>query len=677
MESTAADVDISTQRLEIGLLGPVVLLRDGVPLPLPSSRKVRALLAYLVLAPHPVSRERLCALLWDGPNDPRGELRWCLSKLRGLLDEPGHARLLTAEDRVWLDLRDCGVDVLRLLAAARAGVEALDLEALLALAALCSGAFLEGVDIERGAEFGHWLAGRRSEFGSIHLGVVAEIGRRAPRGTQEGLSAACLWLDLAPLDARAHIRFLTELFHRRMLDDCARHLAAAAKTFAAEGLDFAAVRDAWEHLKAAPTVPATPRDGARPPDAAAPAPPPVSRRASVAVMPFREIRAGASSRSDLGDALAHDIITRLARLRSLFVIARGSVFAIAEDGRELPEIGRRLGVDYVATGFLKQHDDAVLVACEVAEAATARILWTERFEAPSADRFAVLDEIGDGIVSAIAAEIETAERNRAVLKHPDSLDAWEAYHRGLWHMYRFTPDENVRAAAFFRRSAELDPTFSRAHAGLSFTHWQNAFQRWGDRSAQARQALESAGQSLLVDDQNPAAHWSMGRALWLLGDHDEAVRELERSVHLSPNFALGHYALAFVHSQSGDPKTAIAASDHSRVLSPCDPLLFGILGTRALALVRLDAFEEAAEWAVRAAARPNAHVHILAIAALCLALAGRIEPARDHAARIRGQNPRYRIDDFLATFRFAADAAARYRKAAALIGLTTYARRVV
>src|SRR6185312_15078920 len=121
--------------------------------------------------------------------------------------------------------------------------------------------------------------------------------------------------------------------------------------------------------------------------------------------------------------------------------------------------------------------------------------------------------------------------------------------------------------------------------------------------------------------------------------------------------------------QSGDPAAAIASSDHSRLLSPCDPLLFGMLGSRALALVSLGAFEEAAQWGVKAAARPNAHVHIVAIAALCLALAGRIEDARNYASRIRLQNSGYRIDNFLDTFRFAPETSARYRKAAALIGM--------
>src|SRR5690606_27785688 len=104
---------------------------------------------------------------------------------------------------------------------------------------------------------------------------------------------------------------------------------------------------------------------------------------------------------------------------------------------------------------------------------------------------------------------------------------------------------------------------------------------------------------------------------------------------LSPNFALGHYTLGFVNCQSGDADAAISSSDYSRHLSPYDPLLFGMLAVRALALVRLGRFEEAADWAVRAAARPNAHVHILAIASQCLALAGRLEEARNMVSVLR------------------------------------------
>jgi len=282
----------------------------------------------------------------------------------------------------------------------------------------------------------------------------------------------------------------------------------------------------------------------------------------------------------------------------------------------------------------------------------------------------VLDEIGNRIVASIAHQIELAERNRAVLKAPNSLDAWEAHHRGLWHMYRFDRDDNLRARHFFETALQLDPTFSRPYAGLSFTHFQSAFLGWGERSHEVEQAYGAASRGLMADEQDPAAHWAMGRALWLRGRLDESLTELDTSVELSPNFALGHYTLAFIHAQSGDAKAAIRSADHSRDLSPFDPLLFAMLATRALALIRLGRFDEAADWGAKAAVRPNAHVHVLAIAAHCLALAGRIDEARRITAAIHRQVPGYRVEDFLAAFRFSGDGETLIRRGAKLIGLS-------
>jgi tetratricopeptide (TPR) repeat protein len=237
-------------------------------------------------------------------------------------------------------------------------------------------------------------------------------------------------------------------------------------------------------------------------------------------------------------------------------------------------------------------------------------------------------------------------------------------------MYRFNRADNERARHFFETAVRLDPTFARAHAGLSFTHFQTAFQGWAKREPETERAYEAAAQSLMADDRDPAAHWAMGRALWLRGRHDQSVIELEQAIDLSPNFALGHYTLAFVHSQAGDPRAAIASSDYSRNLSPFDPLLFGMLGARAMALVRLGEFEDAADWAVKAAARPNAHAHILAIAAYCLALAGRADEARTYLAAIHKTLPHYGVTDFLTAMQFDPHGAALFRDAAKRLGTT-------
>ena len=386
-------------------------------------------------------------------------------------------------------------------------------------------------------------------------------------------------------------------------------------------------------------------------------------------MPFIDASPATGARGGAADALAHDVITRLAKLRSLFVIAQGTVFALHERRIGPEEAGRMLNVDYVVSGSVRLDSQRLAINVELSETRSARIVWAEIYNHKSDDAFLVLDEIGNRIVASIASEIETIERNRAILRPPNSLDAWEAHHRGLWHMYLFSKQDNERAQHFFETAVHLDPTFARAYAGLSFTHFQNAFQNWTKPEPEIDRAFEAAGRSLMIDDRDPAAHWAMGRALWLRGAHDQSVLELERAIDLSPNFALGHYALAFVHAQSGDSRAAISSADHSRNLSPFDPLLFAMLASRAVALVRLGEFEEAAVWAVKAAARPNAHQHIYAIAALSLALAGSLDAARVHAAAIRRTAPQYKVADFLKAFHFDASSAAVFRKGAKLIGM--------
>ena len=664
--------------LHLRLLGPMAVSRAGVAVALPSSRKLRALLAYLAVSQQPVPRSRLCELLWDVPNDPRGELRWCLSKLRRVLDDPGRRRVATDGDLVGLDLSDCSTDVADVTAAASTGIETLDEGKLLALSQHFTGDFLDGMEIDRSPHFNAWLTAERRRFRGRHVAILEHLVRKA--SGDDIFAYLERWLQLAPFDRSVHEILLNALARHGRIQEGEKHLATTARLFESEGLDPTPIRDAWRAARAqspaavTATAPARAADSvqaasSRTPEAAgAPAASvqAVSRRASIAVMPFAS-RAGL--RVGYADGLVHDVISRLAKLRSLFVIAQGTVFALHERSVDPESAGRTLNVDYIVTGWVQTENQNVTVAVELTETRTARIVWTEVFSRKLDDAFLVLDEIGNRIVASIASEIETAERNRAILKPPSSLDAWEAYHRGLWHMYRFEKADNDRARQFFEMAVRLDPTFARAYAGLSFAHWQSAFQGWAPREKEIDLAFDFAGQSMMADDRDPSAHWAMGRALWLRGRQDQSVAELEIAVDLSPNFALGHYSLAFVHAQAGDAQAAIGAADHSRHLSPYDPMLFAMLASRALALVRLGNFSEAADWAVKAAARPNAHPHILAIAAYFLALDGRLDEARIYAAAVRRILPNYSVDDSLSAFQMEQQAAALFRKGARLVGM--------
>jgi len=646
--------------IELRMLGPLRVVRGGEALALPPSRKVRGLLAYLALAPRPVPRGQLCELLWDVPSDPRGELRWCLSRIRSLVDDDARRRVVTRGDTVELDLADGLVDAREVARATEHGVDALAVDRQRSLEALFGGELLDGLEMEASPLFNGWLIAQRQRFRACHAALIERLARTVP--DDEALGYLERWRGLAPFDPRVHETLLTWLARRGRFHEGDEHLAATVTLFEAEGLDAEPLRQAWRAARADRRIEIV----ASIPDAVVAA---GRQRRSIAVMPFVDRSVGARVPGGVADALAQDVITRLAKLRSLLVIAQGTVFALHERGMGAEEAARTLDVDYAVSGSVRQHDGRFTVNVELVETRSARLVWAETYRYPMAELFEVLDEIGDRIVAAVAAEIETLERSRAVLKPPSSLDAWEACHRGLWHMYRYRKPDNDQARQFFQLSLRIDPTFSRAYAGLSFTHFQEVFQGWEPSEPHVEAANEAAAQGILADERDPAVHWAMGRALFLRRRWDESEAALARSIDLSPNFALGHYNLSFIRSLHGDPQTAIADTDLSRRLSPFDPMLFGMFGTRAMALVRLEQFAEAASWAVKAAGRPNAFPHIQAIAAYSLALAGSLDEARTYAAAARRAVPGYGVANFLATFPFERAGEVLFRKGARLVGM--------
>ncbi|HET6630618.1 MAG TPA: methyltransferase domain-containing protein [Woeseiaceae bacterium] len=547
----------------------MMISRNGAALPLPASRKARALFAFLAVSPAPVSRSHLCELLWDVPNDPRGELRWCLSKLRRILDEPGRRRVETGSDTIRLDLADCFVDALEVARAAREGIGKLEAERLRAISELFAGEFLEGLELYRSPDFTAWVMGERRRFHAGHLAVLAQLAKNT--AGDEAFTYLESWMKLAPFDPRVHEMLLTALARRGRIRDAEEHLTATARQFEAEGLDPRPIRNLWriawakEGMAAqAGGVPlvASMRRGADSASAGA-----AASRASVAVMPFDEWADpdGTEHRGGRGGELVHDVIARLTGLRSFRVLAQSGASGPPRRPAGPADAAATPGADYLVTGSVRRQERRLAVAVELVETRAGRIVWAEVFHHTLDDALQSLEETGNRLVASIANEIETVECNRALLKPPGSVDAWEAHHRGLWHLYRFDRTENDRARHFFELAVRLDPTFARAYAGLSFTHLQDAFQGWREPGTAGDRAFEAAGLALLADARDPAAHWAMGHVLSLRGQQGESMAELEMAVDLSPDFALDRFALAFVRKQhrvAAPPEFAALTRQH-------------------------------------------------------------------------------------------------------------------
>ena len=186
-ETTETGIGLPTAALCVRLFGPLRVESGGRAIALPPSRKVRALLGYLALAPRPVPRGRLCELLWDVASDPRGELRWCLTKLRGLFDAPGQQRLISDGERVGLDLSELDVDAVRFARAIEPALGAASIAELKLLTGMVEGELLEGLALERSPLFENWLASERQRFARWQVKGLLRLASLLPPDSEEML----------------------------------------------------------------------------------------------------------------------------------------------------------------------------------------------------------------------------------------------------------------------------------------------------------------------------------------------------------------------------------------------------------------------------------------------------------------------------------------------------------
>jgi DNA-binding SARP family transcriptional activator/Tfp pilus assembly protein PilF len=236
--------------LELRMLGPLTVLRNGQPLDLPDSRKARALLGYLLLAPRGVLRSRLCDLLFESATDPRAELRWCLSKLRAVIG----ARIISRDGAVRLDLAGCQVDALELELRA-AELDKLVPERARVLLEQFRGVFLEALQVDGCPEFTSWLLTQRRRLQVLQVALLERLADHTPDNESSGYVEK--WLELAPLDIRGHQRLLEMLARGGRMREGEEHVAVTARLFAAEGLDGSALRNAWRAATVRKTHPAT------------------------------------------------------------------------------------------------------------------------------------------------------------------------------------------------------------------------------------------------------------------------------------------------------------------------------------------------------------------------------------------------------------------------------------
>jgi DNA-binding SARP family transcriptional activator len=199
---------VSVAALEVQVLGPLTVRRNGVPVPLPQSKKTRGLFAYLAITGRAHRRDRLCSLLWDVADDPRGALRWSLSKIRPLVDSEKERFLLADRDTVELRLDGGSLDWHRIRKELASGIESISTERLRELEPAFQGELLEGLDLIDFDEYTAWCAAEREHARRLHTELLWALVERLAAAPADALPHARELVRIDPLDEEARARLI-------------------------------------------------------------------------------------------------------------------------------------------------------------------------------------------------------------------------------------------------------------------------------------------------------------------------------------------------------------------------------------------------------------------------------------------------------------------------------------
>src|SRR5262249_36839026 len=214
---------------------------------------------------------------------------------------------------------------------------------------------------------------------------------------------------------------------------------------------------------------------------------PLPDKPSIAVLPFVNM-SNDPEQEYFSDGLTEDLITELAKLSGLFVIARNSVFTYKGKPVKVQDVGRELGVQYVLEGSVRKAGNKVLINAQLIDAPTGHHVWSERYDRELKDIFATQEEIRRKIITHLAVRLTEGEQERVWRQYTSNPEAYDTLLRGWEYFNRLTKEADVQARQMFEKAIELDSTYAAAYSALGWTY----FVEWVYQWSQAPQTLEQA-----------------------------------------------------------------------------------------------------------------------------------------------------------------------------------------
>ncbi len=362
----------------------------------------------------------------------------------------------------------------------------------------------------------------------------------------------------------------------------------------------------------------------------------LSDRPSIAVLPFTNM-SGDPEQEYFSDGITEDIITELSRFRSLFVIARNSSFSYKGRALDLRDVGRELGVRYIAEGSVRRAGERIRVTAQLIDARSGNHLWAERYDRYLKDIFAVQDEITRRIVTGIAPRIEAEGLDLAKRKPPEDMRAYDYYLRAKSLVD--TPRDGTdlkQAREYCDRAIQIDASYARAYAYKAIGYVVGiSLMEGGSLEEWRREAMACAETAVALDPMDGVSHWAFGEAAFQAKQYDRARDHMARALAINPNDADVLIVFGYFLALTGDPETGLRQLGMARERNPLNhPSWYHWLG--GVILFMSGQFDEALR-ALKLYNPPNPST--LRWRAVTLMKLGRIDEARSEVRELLAMQP--------------------------------------
>jgi TolB-like protein len=365
---------------------------------------------------------------------------------------------------------------------------------------------------------------------------------------------------------------------------------------------------------------------------------------SIAVLPFDNLSASADD-DYFAEGMTDDLITDLAKISGLVVIARNTVFAYKDQAVDVRAVGKELGVRYVLEGSLRRAGNQIRINAQLIDSQTGSHLWADRYDRDTSDIFAVQHEVIRHIVEVLAIELSNSERARVERLPTENLEAYDYYLRAEQAVRSGSRPQLRAALHLYQKATELDPAFARAFAAEARTEAYIMRLNYDDLLSlpfARKWAYEHAGRALELDPEAALPFTVLAELQTVDGRHEEALASARRAVAIAPGEAAAYASLSLALTFDGRHPDAIAAFETALKLDPHLPL--GPRLDASMSYMLSDQPERAVELLEAARAEAPDIDEVNATLAAAYTLAGRMEEARAAGAEAARLGPNLSVE---------------------------------